>query len=286
MREMNSLSEYLIVSSVDGTLLEAGYGIPRENIDAVERFLERGGRFTLCTGRSSESVSKFLEWIPINEPAILCNGSYIYDFQNRKAIFSHPLKETINEVVAEAMDLFPHLGVEITSEPTVFVVRMNNQMQNLMTLQHLPYILCPLEDVSGDWHKIVFSGPSEELGPFEQFVYRKQREGHHFADFQYIRTDTESLEIISRGVHKGTALRYLCERLAVPKAKIIAIGNSFNDMEMFSASGIRICVGDAPAELRFKMDLTVSSCLRGGVADVLERFDDIVGNYEQLTLDM
>ena len=80
MGSNNSLSEYLVVTAVDGTLLEAGYGIPRRNLDAIEQFEEKGGRFTLCTGRCRKSVERFMEWLPLSAPAILCNGSYIYDY--------------------------------------------------------------------------------------------------------------------------------------------------------------------------------------------------------------
>ena len=49
-------ADYIVVSDIDGTLLQAGYGVPRKNLDAIERVVFLGGRFTLCSGRSSESV--------------------------------------------------------------------------------------------------------------------------------------------------------------------------------------------------------------------------------------
>ncbi|MDO5138406.1 MAG: HAD family hydrolase [Oscillospiraceae bacterium] len=286
MKNNSAISEYLVICSLDGTLLQAGYGLPRRNLDAIEQFISRGGNFTICTGRSSRSVGKFKEWLPFSAPAILCNGSYIYDFNKEKVLYSQPLKETVRDVVNEVLDLFPQIGIEIVSEPDIYAARMSEQVEQRMTLQHLPYVLAEAEDIPSPWNKVVFRAPSEELGPLEQFAQKKYRENNHFSDFQYIRKDDESVEIINRGLSKGTGLRQLCELLAIPKAKVIAIGGSKNDAEMLSAAGIKICVADAPSDLRFKMDLTVSSCLRGGVADVLERFDDIVGDYEQLSLDL
>ena len=282
----SSLSEYLVISSVDGTLLEPGYGLPRRNLDAIEEFVGKGGTFTICTGRCSRSVERFREWLPISAPAILDNGSYIYDFNNEKVIYNQPLKEMIRDVVNEVLDLFPQVGIEVISEPHVFVARMNEQVEQMMSLQHMPYVLAEAEDIPGPWNKVVFRALSEELGPLEQFAMKKYRENSHFSDFQFIRKNEESIEVINKGLSKGTALRQLCEYMNIPKAKVIAVGGSQSDAEMFSASGIKICVANAPADLRFKMDLTVSSCLKGGVADVLERFSDIVGDYEQLTLDL
>ena len=286
MKSKSAISEYLVVSSVDGTLLEAGYGLPRRNLDAIEQFVSRGGNFTICSGRCSRSVERFREWLPISAPAILDNGSYIYDFKNNKVMYNQPLKETIRDVVNEVLDLFPQIGIEIISEPDVYTARMNQQVEERLSLQHLPYVLSEAEDIHGPWNKVVFRALSEELGPLEQFSTKKFRENSHFSDFQFIRKNEETIEVINKGLSKGTGLRQLCEMMYIPKAKVIAIGSSQNDVEMFSASGIKICVANAPADLRFKMDLTVSSCLRGGVADVLERFDDIVGDYEQLSLDL
>jgi len=286
MGSKNSLSEYLVVTAVDGTLLEAGYGIPRRNLDAIEQFEEKGGRFTLCTGRCRKSVERFMEWLPLSAPAILCNGSYIYDYSNSNTLINQPLKESVKDVINEVMDLFPHIGVEVVSEPDVYAVRMNEQMERSFSLQHLSFMLAQLEDVRGTWNKVVFRGPAEELAPLEQFAHKKYRENNHFSDFQYLRKTDEAVEIVNRGMNKGTGLRQLCEYLGIPKSKVIAIGSSHNDDEMFSASGIKICVANAPMDLRFKMDLTVSTCLRGGVGDVLERIDDIIGDYEQLSLEL
>ena len=59
MSSENAISDYLVVCSVDGTLLEAGYGIPRSNIDAIEQFLNRGGRFTSGQHRGSPRLLSF-----------------------------------------------------------------------------------------------------------------------------------------------------------------------------------------------------------------------------------
>ena len=79
-------SDLLVVSDVDGTLLQAGYGIPKENIDAIDAFVDNGGLFTLATERCIESVGKYIDWLRLSAPAILCNGGLIYDFQERKIL--------------------------------------------------------------------------------------------------------------------------------------------------------------------------------------------------------
>ena len=46
------LSDYLLISDIDGTLVNTKKEIPPRNIEAIAHFREMGGRFTIATGRS------------------------------------------------------------------------------------------------------------------------------------------------------------------------------------------------------------------------------------------
>ena len=45
------LSDYLLISDIDGTLVNTKKEIPPRNIEAIAHFREMGGRFTIATGR-------------------------------------------------------------------------------------------------------------------------------------------------------------------------------------------------------------------------------------------
>ncbi|MDO4565739.1 MAG: HAD hydrolase family protein [Oscillospiraceae bacterium] len=108
-----NIKQMLVVSDIDGTLLRAGCGIPLENMDAVERFVERGGRFTVATGRMEQSVRGYLPWLPLSAPAVLCGGALIYDFESNKALYERTLESGARELVRELMEQFPKLGIEV-----------------------------------------------------------------------------------------------------------------------------------------------------------------------------
>ena len=46
------LSDFIVISDVDGTLIDHEIGVPKRNRDAIYRFIEAGGRFGIATGRS------------------------------------------------------------------------------------------------------------------------------------------------------------------------------------------------------------------------------------------
>ena len=49
---IESLSDILIITDVDGTLLRENKGISKENLEAIKRFTDKGGHFTVSTGRA------------------------------------------------------------------------------------------------------------------------------------------------------------------------------------------------------------------------------------------
>ena len=286
MVERNAIEDYIVFSDVDGTLLNAGFGIPAKNLDAIAAFIKKGGRFTLCTGRNSRSVRQFIEWVPINEPAVLCSGSYIYDFKNEKVIYSNPLHVAVKDVVMDVMALFPAIGVEVTIEPEVYVARMNKEMDLRLSRQHVSYSLCNIDELPNNWNKVVLVGTEEELSPVDHYLQQKYREGGDYANFQYVFTGKTFLEIMNKSITKATGVEYLCDLLNIPRKNRIGIGDTLHDLPMLDVCGIKVCVGNAPSELKYKVDVVVSPCLQGGVGEVLNGFDALVGNYDQLSFDL
>ena len=70
-----------IFADVDGTLGIGGIGIPAKNRLAIRKYVEEGGSFGVCTGRSPDSVKGFIGDLPINTLSVVNGGCALYDFQ-------------------------------------------------------------------------------------------------------------------------------------------------------------------------------------------------------------
>lgn len=70
-----------IFADVDGTLGIGGIGIPEKNRLAIRKYVEEGGSFGVCTGRSPDSVKGFIGDLPINTLSVVNGGCALYDFQ-------------------------------------------------------------------------------------------------------------------------------------------------------------------------------------------------------------
>ena len=63
---LKPLTDYLLISDIDGTLVNTNKEVPQRNIDAIRRYQELGGRFTIATGRSPLSAVRIARKVGVN----------------------------------------------------------------------------------------------------------------------------------------------------------------------------------------------------------------------------
>lgn len=67
----------LIVSDVDGTLIDNNGLIPEENLKQISLLSKRGIKFTVATQRVYSSVIQLAKKLEIDIPIVTLNGTYI-----------------------------------------------------------------------------------------------------------------------------------------------------------------------------------------------------------------
>ena len=81
-----------------------------------------------------------------------------------------------------------------------------------------------------------------------------------------------NLEIISKNAGKGTGLINLSKLLGIKKEKVVAVGDSGNDIPMMSGAGVRIAVSNATDTLKAVCDNVVCSNNEHVVEYILKNF--------------
>jgi len=81
-----------------------------------------------------------------------------------------------------------------------------------------------------------------------------------------------SLGIFGREANKGSALGLVLRRLKVDRSQVMAIGDDFNDLPLFSHARIKIAMGNAQAELKSQATAVAPSNDDEGVAWALKQF--------------
>ena len=80
-----------------------------------------------------------------------------------------------------------------------------------------------------------------------------------------------SVELTPPGVHKGSGIAHLCERLGVDRRDVVAFGDGLNDHEMLRWAGRGVAMGNADPATKAVADEITASNDDDGVAVVIER---------------
>ena len=96
---MGIFDGYLLVSDMDGTLLNKKGKLSEENKRAIEYFVDNGGHFTLATGRMMPSIKRHINKMKVTLPVIMYNGTKVYDFHNDSVIWEKFLESDRKNIV-------------------------------------------------------------------------------------------------------------------------------------------------------------------------------------------
>jgi len=233
---------YLILSDIDGTLTcdkngTASYSndyISPENMDALHRFMDNGGYFTLATGRKPE----FLPDFPIqpNAPLISINGTLIRTEAGERLLHL-PMTDNYGEAVITLLDAHPAVHGVIRSEECEAIhwdrASDGNDLTKLSCGTGAPclrfFFMCEDEPAA--------------LALMADAIAR-------YGDrYEYNRSWPNGMEMHVKGSGKDAGLR--CLRDWLPGiTTTIAVGNYENDLPMIREADLGCAVGDAPEHIR------------------------------------
>jgi Cof subfamily protein (haloacid dehalogenase superfamily) len=262
----------LLLSDMDGTLLDSKRRISEKNKAAINRFIEGGGLFTVATGRMKASVELYK--LPISVPSIIYNGAIIYDFKNDKTLWSDSLQECTKSVVAQVMEKFKGIGLEVYSEGSIYIMGENEHITDHVIRERItPVYIDSLDEVPGLWTKVLFAWDPKKLPEAESFL-------KGFTEpFEQVYSEPQFLEMLNKGVSKGSGLRMLKKLLDEDIYCIIAVGDNMNDIELIQEADIGIAVGNAQEPLKKAADYCCIDNDHDAIAEIIDKIENIVHKY-------
>ena len=263
------LSDYIIMSDVDGTLLLPDQPVCRRNIEALERFTEKGGHFGIATGRSKELIAAFVKTLPINAPCVVYNGGAVYDFAAEKFIAEDFLPPESRAYVLRFREELPALPMMIITNGNYFDVT-GIPFFSFSAEYRQQFGRAAIEELTTPWYKVLFAVAPEDAERFWAFV-----NGNEFCGVRFVQTTKNLFEMLPVDANKAKALSHLVDLGLFARENIVAVGDYFNDVEMLRYAGVSVTLSESPDELKAIADLVVGTCANGAVADVVEYLENI-----------
>lgn len=259
------LNNVLLVSDIDGTLINHDFKIPKRNIEAIQRFRDEGGIFCIASGRPMVSARQYTDLLKIDTPCLLVNGSVIYDWCKKEIIWSKAIPRESLKYVDLVQRKFPDIGIEAITKDKINIIKSNDKVIAHVQNENLNCDVVSFDDLQEDIYKVLFAAEKNIIE--EVYEYTKTLDSQNV---RFVKTSNIFFEMIPYGISKGAALKNLMEILNVRKEDTFAVGDYYNDIEMFSEAGVGAVVKDAPDEVKKHADIVVCSCDDGAVADTIE----------------
>lgn len=268
------IEDLLVISDLDNTLLTAKEGIPDYNLQMIKEFQSLGGKFTVATGRSVESVSKYLNQVQLTAPAITYNGGVIYDFAQNQILSRHLLPDSAKDVLNIILDKFPDVGCEIMCDNfRTYIVSGNDYTYWHVTDEKLSHIITGVSNIKNKWIKVLFADDNSTLLKMQEFC-----RGLNCPEIEFVMTNSIYFEMMPKGISKGKALKDLCAVTGVTRENTVVVGDYYNDIEILQNAGLSVCVDNAPDDVKKYCQITVPCCTDGGVGHLLAQ---IINSYTQ-----
>ena len=267
---IESISDILIITDVDGTLLREKYGISEENLEAIKRFTDKGGHFTVSTGRAIDVAMPLLDKIPINVPSVHINGGYFYDWQTKEIIEPNYISRYARFAVKKIKEKFDCCDCHFASTDSVNLLTSGNYLKKYIPEREFHFFDGDFEDIPENVYKyIVCCDPEnmEEIRKFANSVFGK--------DVKVIQSSPFFLEILPPQNSKGKSLKRLCEMVGIPLENSVAVGDYENDSDMIIAAGIGAAVENAQESLKEKADLILPCCEENAIAHLIEFLEEM-----------
>lgn len=265
-----TFENWLVVSDIDGTLNNKFRKLPKKNYEAIKKFTQLGGNFTLASGRTVSSLKRNYDRITPNQPAVILNGAGIYDYNINKTIWRRTIGPEGRNFVREVSEVFNSHGhsidVGIFFDDYVYIIKNGLLSWGQMQFDKTRYEITTFDKVPEEgWMKVIFWSNPMTINQLREYIDTNPNPKANF-----MASSLWSLEMLQENTHKGVGIMELAGMIGVEKSHVAAIGDYYNDWDMLKTVGLPACAGQAPKPIHKICKYEACHCNHGCVADLLD----------------
>lgn len=256
----------LIALDLDGTLLAADESVSPANRAAIARALASGIRVVLVTGRGVDTPIKVSRELGLNLPVICCHGALTKDFGANKTLVHLPVPLEHAKAMLEFSERNRIACAVYAEEMFWRVTGSHVYMQDMLGpgWREVPSLLDALKNGAPTFIRFLGAPAVKAMqAEFGDLPLTYLYETWH---------DFVECVVLSRQANKKNALVRLCADFQITGDRVLAVGDSRNDVPMLQWAGIGVAMANAAPEVRQAVRYVTASNVDDGVAAAIERF--------------
>ncbi|MDR1056810.1 MAG: Cof-type HAD-IIB family hydrolase [Prevotellaceae bacterium] len=257
-----------IICDLDGTLLNSQHTISAYTHDIIQKVKAEGVKVFIATGRHHRDTFIFKHMLGLDSFLITSNGAKIHDENNRE-IFSHNIPANLSRQLIK-MDIDSDIVQNIYQDDIWYCNNYPTMLKDFYKESGFSYEKKPFNEISSEVTKFFYicNANPEKLIDLEAEMITRFK-GKLNITFSL----PTCLEIMKRGVSKGTAVQEVLQHENIDPKDAIAIGDGLNDYEMLKVVGKGLLMGNCNYRIREALPNCemIDTCDNDGVAKYLEK---------------
>lgn len=263
----------VIALDIDGTLLNSKKQITDATKIAVKEAIGQGIKIIIASGRPYSGVEEYARELGLYDKGgyVLCfNGCRIVDCLTENIVYDVYLDEDVKWEVCDILKIYKDAILMTYKDRFLLTENAADEgvrygaMLNRLTV-------CGVDDMRKhiDYRvsKFILSGEPEYIRSIAGDV--KERVGEMAT---VCRSETTLLEIMPKGVDKGSTLAGFIHKMGIKQEEVLACGDGYNDDTMIQYAGIGVAMGNAFSEIKEMADYVTLSNDEDGVAHAIRKF--------------
>jgi Cof subfamily protein (haloacid dehalogenase superfamily) len=258
----------LVLSDIDGTLLDDDKNLAPGAPAAVQRLYRAGIRFTLASARPPQMTRELVRVLQVREPLACFNGALIEGpdetVLRQTRIAPADAQAVADQIVQSGFDLWVWTDTDwyVSNPNGPHVEHHESQMGSKAT--PLPshdlsrFRVLKLVGVSDDY---------EALAAAEKKMSALPR-----SSISATRSSPYYLDVTDAKANKGQVALTLSEMLQIPTDQIATIGDMNTDALMFRQTGVSIAMGNALDDVKAQARYVTKSNEEDGFAYAMDHF--------------
>ena len=258
----------VVFFDIDGTIVDdESQVIPESTVRAIETLGRNGHLAVVNTGRPYAHIDPRVRALPFGAFVCACGmelrlgDSWIfrkYPDQNQRRFLLKAIRECGMQAMLEADTCHLILDGENSVHPLVTreaerFLKKGYGVRDIRDSRELEFV----KGVTYDW-------PGCDR---QEFLNRLEK------NCECILRECTLIEFVPKGCSKAAGMLALLEHLGISREDTLAIGDSTNDLPMFSVAKHTVCMGNGMEELKAQAEYITAHIMEDGIEKALAHFN-------------
>lgn len=238
----------LFISDFDGTL-GVNDRIDEKTVSAIKEYEKKGGIFTIVTGRSFASISGIAKKYGLKGKIVGFQGSLIADIESGTIYRQEGVPYEIALKISKILD-DDGLDSVVWIDDVLYYANVSPYVKvfvsdNGVSCKRVDNVTKIIEKFGKTVNKVCAFASEDALGSYVE------KYSHILGEEIIVNSGGAGLiEFINSKYNKGFAVEILSREFNIPFEKIIAVGDSTNDLPLMDKRWHSVAVGDGSNELK------------------------------------